>query len=457
MTKRCMKKNLTRVLVLCTLASIAVSGCGKNASSPDELNQSIPTQLEEVNDVDVEQVDAKEYEQKSQSSDTQMDSNGNTTEEDTSDGKQTNGSETTGSKDTVTEKKEEQNSAQRNDISSQSGTLYAISEETETYIDNLGIQTIEKKYVIPYGADIKDIAPATITINNVQYAIDSIVNPLNLEEKKFVKEQIAETEEEAKKFADELEYDDTDGAGVLTLDPDSVKVELNKDEKIPSSVSMVKTYDMSIKDQDQIPQTLKANGITYYQRDVTWANMGDPGTGINGTDDSNSAYGTYQTVASSWRATVSYYGTAYTEDKDYKGTATYTGQILVKNSPTNNYVVTYKPNSIVSNASGIYYNNYVNSMYQKENNKLGASAGNVLSIYSSGYGTTAWKVVAAILGAVLMLMAFGTMYVANKVVKKWNEEPEEVVAAVNDEELPVEIIEKDSAEDTGATGQGGLQ
>ena len=100
--------------------------------------------------------------------------------------------------------------------------------------------------MIPYNADIKDIAPATITTKQVQYASDSIVNPQNFEEKKLVKEQIAKTEEEAKKFADELENDEPDGTGVLTLDPNSVKAERNKDEKIPSGTSFVKTYDMTI-------------------------------------------------------------------------------------------------------------------------------------------------------------------------------------------------------------------
>ncbi|MBR5793748.1 MAG: hypothetical protein IKY28_03660, partial [Anaerotignum sp.] len=346
-----------------------------------------------------------------------------------------------------------QENSQNNDTNRQTivGSAYAISEETETYIDDFGIQTIEKKYVIPYNADIKDIAPATITTNNVQYAIDSIVNPQNFEEKKLVKEQIAKTEDEAKKFAVELEYDEPDGTGVLTLDPNSVKVELNKDEKIPSGTSFVKTYDMAIKDQDKIPQTLKSNGVTYYQGKVTWQNMGDPGTGINGTNGNN-AYGTYNTVASSWRATVSYYGTKYTEDKDYKGTATYVGKILAKNSPTNIYVVTYKPNSMVANASGIYYQNYINSMYQKENSKLAASgASDMMGMYSSGYSSGWMGKVVGVLAALLFAFVGALMYVAVKVWKKVNEDPEEVVATVNKEEIPVELIDGEDSVDSETT------
>ena len=60
-----MKKNLSRALVLCILASITVSGCHKEASTPDKMNQNIPAQLETVEDVEVEQVDAAEYAQES--------------------------------------------------------------------------------------------------------------------------------------------------------------------------------------------------------------------------------------------------------------------------------------------------------------------------------------------------------------------------------------------------------
>ena len=111
--------------------------------------------------------------------------------------------------------------------------------------------------------------------------------------------------------------------------------------------------------------------------------MGDPGTGINGTEG-DSGYGTYNTVASSWKATVTYSGTKYTEDKDYKGTATYIGKILMNNSPTRNYTVTYKPNTMVSNASGIYYNNYMNNMYSKENAKLlETGASDLMGMYTT--------------------------------------------------------------------------
>ena len=454
-----MKKNLSRALVLCILASITVSGCHKEASSPDEMNQNIPAQLEEVEDVEVEQVDAAEYAQEL-SDKTSAENNDETSAGETQ-GASSSDVET-GSSDKETADKEPsgevvqdstQENSRNNDTNRQTiiGSAYAISEETETYIDDFGIQTIEKKYVIPYNADIKDIAPATITTNNVQYAIDSIVNPQNFEEKKLVKEQIAKTEDEAKKFAAELEYDEPDGTGVLTLDPNSVKVELNKDEKIPSGTSFVKTYDMAIKDQDKIPQTLKSNGVTYYQGKVTWQNMGDPGTGINGTNGNN-AYGTYNTVASSWRATVSYYGTKYTEDKDYKGTATYVGKILAKNSPTNIYVVTYKPNSMVANASGIYYQNYINSMYQKENSKLAASgASDMMGMYSSGYSSGWMGKVVGVLAALLFAFVGALMYVAVKVWKKVNEDPEEVVATVNKEEIPVELIDGEDSVDSETT------
>lgn len=281
-------------------------------------------------------------------------------------------------------------------------------------------------------------------MNSVQYGIDSIVSPQNYEEKKVVKTNIALTEDEAKVFASELEYDGTDGSGVLTLDPNSVKVELNKNDMIPSKTSFKKTYDMAIKDQNKIPQTVKSNGITYYQNSVTWTDMGDPGTGINGTDG-NSAYGTYNTVASSWRATVTYSGTKYTADKDYKGSATYVGKILVKNSPVNTFIVTYKPNTMVANASGIYYNNYVNSVYSKENSKLEAPYLLDTMTGTSFFGNKLIMRVCTIFVVVWLVGLYLLMFLAIRVMNAANEDTEKLDETVNENEVPVELIEKDDS------------
>ena len=311
------------------------------------------------------------------------------------------------------------------------------------------MQTIQKEYVVPFNADIKDIAPALLNINMVQYGIESIVMPQNFEEKKVVKSQIALTEEKAKQFEEEeIVYEGTDGTGILTLDPNSITVELNKNEKIPSSTSFKRTYDMAIKDQNQIPQTIKSNGITYYQNSVTWEDMGDPGTGINGTEG-DSGYGTYNTVASSWRATVTYSGTKYTEDKDYKGTATYVGKILVNNSPTNTYVVTYKPNTMVVNSSGIYYNNYVNAIYNKENGKLSASGStDMMGMYANGgYNNSITNKIITALLILLFVFVITLMYVALKVWKKVND-PDNIVATVNHEDVPVQIMEQEIPDKT---------
>ena len=229
------------------------------------------------------------------------------------------------------------------------------------------------------------------------------------------------------------------GRGILKLDKDSVKVELNKNDRIPSGVSIVKSYTMSVKDQDKVPQTVKQNGITYYQSSVSWADMGDPGTGINGTEG-DSGYGTYNTVASSWKATVTYSGTKYTEDKDYKGTATYIGKILMNNSPTRNYTVTYKPNTMVSNASGIYYNNYMNNMYSQENAKLvGTGASDLMGMYTTENAVKIPMIFTLLPWALLYLITMAVAYVAFRVWKKSNESPEELVGtAVSEEDIPVE-------------------
>ena len=437
-----MKKKTAIVFVLCGTAAL-FPGCGKETSTPEKLNQNISAEVQ----VDITQ------EKSSNQNDISTGETGKISD------KKTEGNNETSTEDTNAENSKEkettsdiniQDSAKNSECTPEVTTkeFFPISEKTKTYIDQFGIQTVEKEYVIPYNADIRDVAPSLLNMNSVQYGIDSIVSPQNYEEKKIVKTNIALTEDEAKKFASELEYDGTDGSGVLTLDPNSVKVELNKNDMIPSQTSFTKTYDMAIKDQNKIPQTVKSNGITYYQNSVSWTDMGDPGTGINGTDG-NSAYGTYNTVASSWRATVTYSGTKYTADKDYKGTATYVGKILVKNSPVNTYIVTYKPNTMVANASGIYYNNYVNSLYNKENSKLVATNPvDTMGMYSTGgYGNTLTAKILAVLLVLLFLFVGSLMYVAMKVWRKVNEEPEKLVATVNGNEVPVELMGKDDPEE----------
>ena len=443
-----MKKIIAIVFVLCGTAAL-FPGCGKETSTPEEMNQNISAEV---------QVDATQEKSSNQENSPNQEKLSNQNSVSTEESESNSDNETS-TEDTNTDNSKEkettsdlniQDSAKNNECSPEVSTkeVFPISEKTKTYIDQFGIQTVEKEYVIPYNADIREIAPALLNMNSVQYGIDSIVSPQNYEEKKIVKSNIALTEEEAKKFDTELEYDETDGSGVLTLDPNSIKVELNKNEKIPSKTSFVITYDMAIKDQNKIPQTVKSNGITYYQNSVTWTDMGDPGTGINGTEG-NSAYGTYNTVASSWRATVTYSGTKYTEDKDYKGTATYVGKILVKNSPVNTFIVTYKPNTMVANASGIYYNNYVNSLYNKENSKLVATNPvDTIGMYADGgYGNTLTAKIVAVLLALLFLFVGSLMYVAMKVWRKVNEEPEKLVATVNEEEVPVELMEKEDSEE----------
>ena len=424
------------LMVCTTISSVIISGCEKEITSPNVLSQSFSAQITESSNDSSNSTDSI--------SDTETQSQEEATEKEANESTQ---SETVNESNDVTEEFDHQSNAQ--DMKDQNKSLYAISEKTSTYIDDFGVQTIQKEYVVPFNADIKDIAPALLNINMVQYGIESIVMPQNFEEKKVVKSQIALTEEKAKQFEEEeIVYEGTDGTGILTLDPNSITVELNKNEKIPSSTSFKRTYDMAIKDQNQIPQTIKSNGITYYQNSVTWEDMGDSGTGINGTEG-DSGYGTYNTVASSWRATVTYSGTKYTEDKDYKGTATYVGKILVNNSPTNTYVVTYKPNTMVVNSSGIYYNNYVNAIYNKENGKLSASGStDMMGMYANGgYNNSITNKIITALLILLFVFVITLMYVALKVWKKVND-PDNIVATVNHEDVPVQIMEQEIPDKT---------
>ena len=241
------------MVALCATIIVLIPSCSKDISTPSELSEDLISHTETSKNADQSKDVSKKTEESSK-----VENN----ETDNSDGKKQD-------LNTITEKQEQEinatseenksvaletdqktkkgnlNSAQnQNSILEQPSNnqpVYPISEETKTYIDIFGIQTIEKTYIIPYYADIREIAPSTITTNYVQYAVDSIVNPQNYEEKKLTKEIIAKTEDDADNFPTELEYDNTDGKGILTLDTSSIKVELNKNEKIPSGTSFVKT------------------------------------------------------------------------------------------------------------------------------------------------------------------------------------------------------------------------
>lgn len=396
-----MKRNLSAVLVLSVVIAV-VSGCEQNITAPNEINQNRTAQTGVMSEKETE-VDAE--------------------------------------KPLNVEKDRREFTVKK--------PVYPISEKTETYVDRFGLQTIKKEYIVPFHADIRDIAPETITAHQIQYAIESIVSPQNFAEKKVKKEIVAKTKAEARKFQSEYVYDDTDGTGTLQLDPDSIQVDVNHSEKIPEKESVVRTYDMNIKDNQQIPQTITANNMTMYLVDVSWKDMGDPGTGINGTDEKG-AYGTYNTVASSWRASATYSGTKYHTKEDYKGTATYVGKILVKDSPTSTYTVIYKPNSMVANPSGLYYNNYINAMYQTENQKLSAMQSiNPMALYQANGYSQNWMM--KILFAFVMasfLFVISLMYVALKIWNKANQAVEGINTIIDAPDVMIEETSEDVTEET---------
>lgn len=249
---------------------------------------------------------------------------------------------------------------------------FATDVKSKTFINEFGIQVIEKVYTLPYDVSIYDVAPYNLVEQNIQYAVSEIIKPRQYADKELTKEQVAETEAEAGEFPESIEYDDTDGSGLLTLAPETVKVEINNTEKNPYSVSTTKHYDMEIKNYDNIPQTISHKGGTLYLGNVTWQDMGDSGAGINDTPDKD-AYGTYNTVASSWRAIASYSATRTNVKNDYKGSAIYKGKILIKDSPVYQYTVTYTPDTLVSNVSGNYYNAYQDSISNRASQQLDVS------------------------------------------------------------------------------------
>ena len=117
-----------------------------------------------------------------------------------------------------------------------------------------------------------------------------------------------------------------------------------------------------------------------------------------------------------------------------------TGKILMNNSPTRNYTVTYKPNTMVSNASGIYYNNYMNNMYSQENAKLvETGASDLMGMYTTESAVKIPMIFTLLPWALLYFITMAVAYVAFRVWKKSNESPEELVGtAVSEEDIPVD-------------------
>lgn len=244
---------------------------------------------------------------------------------------------------------------------------YAISIERETSVDEFGIPTIVYTYLLAYDTDIWDVAKKTFVINGVEYAYTDVQQSQSTTTKTVSRSQVCQTAEAAGAFPKTIEYSGIDGNGILEIQPETVAVEVNETTKTPYTVSATKTYTMEIKDETQIPNTIKSQGYTLRLGSVTWSDGGDPGT-------AEGAYGTYNTVARTWMATANYSATAIDEKSTYKGIVSYAGTILVKNSPTNQFIVTYKPGTPIKNKSGELQEDANDSFYSSQINSIQSEA-----------------------------------------------------------------------------------
>lgn len=209
-----------------------------------------------------------------------------------------------------------------------------------SYIDDYGVLTIEKTYKLSYDANINNVAPERITVNNVEYIVDNIAKPQGVGQKKHTITKIAKTQKEAGTFNKTFEYNTAEGKGVLQIDPKSIKVVTNSTTVDTHSVGATKYYTMNIKDESKIPNTITDSGVTMYLGSVHWSDNGDNGQSADAGD-------TYNTVASSFTATATYSGSYNTSNSDYKGSATYVGNIILNNPASDTYKVTYKPDQSI--------------------------------------------------------------------------------------------------------------
>ena len=262
---------------------------------------------------------------------------------------------------------------------------YALLVEKNTTMDEQGNPTITYTYVLPYDTDIWDVAKKVLLINGVQYGYTDVEQPQKTTVKTVNRSQICATAEEAGEFPKTIEYNSYDGNGILEIDPSTISVEVNETTGTPYTVSATKTYRMEFRDDEQIPQTISSAGYTLSVEDVSWTEIDDPEPVTNEMDvdgdepeteidetELGSDAESNDIATRFWLATVRYSTTAYDETSSYIGTVLYEGKILVKNSPENTFIITYKPDTPIKNISGLYKENSENSYYNGQITQLNA-------------------------------------------------------------------------------------
>lgn len=198
---------------------------------------------------------------------------------------------------------------------------------TESY-DEHGRSTIAKRYELSRAERPENIPREDFSFGTKTYSLTDIIKATNqfvdTKEVSEVVEKSSPTNNLEKVLAlldKEIPYDDGQFIGSLSLDADSIKIEVAGRQASHRNATISREYpNLSNQDISLIPKTVSDNGTTYTLTDVNWQ------TG-NTTAVDYTPIGDYYTANSTYSASIS-----TTSITGYKVTASYSGTVAFTNS-----------------------------------------------------------------------------------------------------------------------------
>lgn len=196
------------------------------------------------------------------------------------------------------------------------------------------------KFTVPSDVDPADLLREPFECLGYRYEFQSIEREqlLNTEVKEFEEQVSIELRVTSKQAAYEaflpmleptIEYEDEDGIfkGELKLDADSITFNVLNARTTSSSQTTTRTYTSAYNDDSIIPQTITADGATWYLKSRTWS------SGSNLSDSS---------LPSSYTATAVYSrSVSYGVNDGYTATVTYRGLLTAEESGDMCYELSY--------------------------------------------------------------------------------------------------------------------
>lgn len=144
--------------------------------------------------------------------------------------------------------------------------------------DNLKVHEINKTVPTEIAEEYRENIKNEITIDNVKYQLQNISENKNkyivTKEKEQTKQQIVYTNNKydvLNMFESKIETTEDGMSGILELQNDSLDIKVNDSYIEQYKVSLTKNYEnVSSNELNDVPKTIKENGITYYLINPIW-------------------------------------------------------------------------------------------------------------------------------------------------------------------------------------------